>query len=1667
MPSGIFVCGATIYKGDATAFSDAVAGTGDSFACAYPTLSPWQSTYFAAINIGQWDGGRQCGRCAMARCVDSRCRVKNKWVQVYLVDQCPTCPGRDLDFSNPAFRELTGLSPDRVTIEWYFTSCANRITGGIQLSPKESGVNEYWQAIFLHNSAEPIASVAIDGKPLKLETYGFWVNSGYLKNGVPHVLTLTSRGGNKLTTTVTSVWRAQELPIQFPGGNDTPMEAEGPGVAAGAPAAAAEASQGAAAAATGSKTDAGAVGEQQPQAAPEAATDGKPAAAGQEQQHAFNPNKKRKVALFMAYVGHGYQGMQRNPGAKSIEDELFRALHAAGAISDANADEHGYMKLHWMRAARTDKGVSAVGQVVSLKMVLEPPGMVERINAALPNQIRVFGYARATNGFDSRKHCDKRRYEYVLPEWVFDPRVGLGRSALVAKAAAQQQAAAAAAEQQQERQQQQEQQQAAGDSSTATAAAADGAAAEPMDAAGAAADAAAEAAPAAGEEQPAADGSQDGAAAAGADPEAAAAAAAGAGGAAPSPAAAAAATPSGPFVFDEACVQRMNEILKNYEGTHNFHNFTIRKPATAPDAKRYMLSFRCPGVFEIGGQRWVRLVVIGQSFMLHQIRKMVGMAVAVMRGTAPETALQLALRTSADLNTPMAPELGLFLDEAYFDGYNKQWGELHGNLSLAPWQADADAFKMDKVYPHIASRDAEESVNNGWLLSLNEANYRFSQWEEQVSRIRAGGGRRTPSRPGSGAAAVIGGMESYGHKRQHSSGGRGGPPHKRGRGSFDGKAGEITGDGAPTWSRGAAAGAAGTCRGCCCVISDVIPGPTEPIKRGGIAVHTTVLFSGSCENGKAAARSLHVKLLGDVRPMFYVPGPRAKSLFGDVYMITNGFPYLADGNGMKLSSPAAPAGTNLAAQFSITWWDVPPSMIGDKHAAAFKAAILRQLPAGTGVYITTMITEGVSYRFRNHWRACAAPVSPTVAKSAGKTSQGGTVWPPGQPADVKSGRLVFNTNIHGAMFNTAAGKVTLTKFMDALRVNTASVFPPHTFGRMVLEPGYGLRLVNEFACLGPWACQSQSLPPPSHRPPPPSHRPPPPSLRSDHTVTFVARLPGQTAAALNRTAYLELVAANCNGGTPSIISVAKASAVPAARTAASALDVATLVIYDPSAAGLAKAMSFGQELAFTGTPWLTTAFPGADADGVKVDGVPLPSPPPPAIRYLPAGRFGGPDADVGTALAVDAVNNTWATGTFKKSMLMGTTNLTAVSSSATDVFVTLLDPTGVAMWASRWGGSGTDYSNALAVSSSGDAVVFGSFSSSGPASFGAISLTSAGNRDTFVAKLSSSGTVLWVIGIGGTGTDEARAACFDAAGDVYVSGTFKGDLTVATVSGNTTLVGAGGTDVFIVKLNGTSGTALWAKSFGGASDDEPAINSLVLGSAGSLYLGGYFKSTGGMMVGTTNLTAETSMYWDAYTISMDASSGAPLWATKLGSGSFGDEFINGMVFSSGSLFLAGTFGKYSTSDGWFALAGQNLTSEVKYDAFAAKLNATSGAALWAVRMGGPLIDEGKNVALVSGDPVVVGTFQNVTTGFASLTTAGGQDVYTARLNGATGATMWVTPLGGTGADDLKGVAVSQANGVEILGSFSNSMLVGTTNLTSAGNTDVFVAALNAGTGAPI
>lgn len=43
------------------------------------------------------------------------------------------------------------------------------------------------------------------------------------------------------------------------------------------------------------------------------------------------------------------------------------------------------------------------------------------MNSILPNDIRVFGYQRVSNGFRAKNRCDARHYEYTIPTYVFFP----------------------------------------------------------------------------------------------------------------------------------------------------------------------------------------------------------------------------------------------------------------------------------------------------------------------------------------------------------------------------------------------------------------------------------------------------------------------------------------------------------------------------------------------------------------------------------------------------------------------------------------------------------------------------------------------------------------------------------------------------------------------------------------------------------------------------------------------------------------------------------------------------------------------------------------------------------------------------------------------------------------------------------------------------------------------------------------------------------------------------------------------------------------------------------------------------------------------------------------------------------------------------------------------
>lgn len=76
--------------------------------------------------------------------------------------------------------------------------------------------------------------------------------------------------------------------------------------------------------------------------------------------------KRKNHAILLGYLGKDYYGMQRNPGMKTIEEDLLTALLKADLIT---AEHFENMRLiNFQRAARTDKGVSAIRQIVSLKL---------------------------------------------------------------------------------------------------------------------------------------------------------------------------------------------------------------------------------------------------------------------------------------------------------------------------------------------------------------------------------------------------------------------------------------------------------------------------------------------------------------------------------------------------------------------------------------------------------------------------------------------------------------------------------------------------------------------------------------------------------------------------------------------------------------------------------------------------------------------------------------------------------------------------------------------------------------------------------------------------------------------------------------------------------------------------------------------------------------------------------------------------------------------------------------------------------------------------------------------------------------------------------------------------------------------------------------------------
>jgi hypothetical protein len=323
-----------------------------------------------------------------------------------------------------------------------------------------------------------------------------------------------------------------------------------------------------------------------------------------------------------------------------------------------------------------------------------------------------------------------------------------------------------------------------------------------------------------------------------------------------------------------------------------------------------------------------------------------------------------------------------------------------------------------------------------------------------------------------------------------------------------------------------------------------------------------------------------------------------------------------------------------------------------------------------------------------------------------------------------------------------------------------------------------------------------------------------------------------------------------------------------------------------------------------------------------------------------ARRAGGTGLDRGVGIAVDSVGNSYVTGWFNGTAMFGqgqTTQTTLTSAGSDEIFGAQYDSNGALQWARRAGGTGLDQGAGIAVDDSGNIYVTGFFSGSaifGQGQANQTTLTSAGDRDMFLAQYDSIGTLRWAKRSGGTGADRGFSIAVDGLGNSYVSGLFNGSAIFGQGQPNqTTLTSAGSDDIFVAKYD-SSGALQWVKPAGGTSSDGGL--SIGVDGFGNSYATGFFSGSATFGQGQANQTTLTSAgNRDIFLVKYD-SNGLLQWAKRSGAG--GTSIDQGMGLAMDGLgngYVTGYFNGTATF-GQGEANQTTLTSAGGNDIFVAK-----------------------------------------------------------------------------------------------------------------------------------
>ena len=326
-------------------------------------------------------------------------------------------------------------------------------------------------------------------------------------------------------------------------------------------------------------------------------------------------------------------------------------------------------------------------------------------------------------------------------------------------------------------------------------------------------------------------------------------------------------------------------------------------------------------------------------------------------------------------------------------------------------------------------------------------------------------------------------------------------------------------------------------------------------------------------------------------------------------------------------------------------------------------------------------------------------------------------------------------------------------------------------------------------------------------------------------------------------------------------------------------------------------------------------------------------------------RLGVGDVCRGHWVDVDDEGNVYCTGfaNDEADFYFGT-DVVTLEGNGNWAYVYKLDPTGTTGWVRKIGG---DSGLGLEVDPTGNVNIIGFLDGTSDADPGpdVLNLTSNGDQDVIITKLTNTGDLIWARSFGGPGEEWGLGINADAEGNVFATGHYSDTVDFDPGPGVHELTATTVVDMFVMKLN-SDGSFAWAHGYGvpttspGASYDNGY--DVACDAAGNVYACGTFTGTIDFDPGPGVQELSAFHQGDIYLLKY-AGSGELLSATSFGNTGY-DAARSVHVNAAGDVIhLTGAFSNavdFDPGDGEHI-----LTATTSGDAFVLKLGPGSGTGI--------------------------------------------------------------------------------------------------------------------------